>query len=172
MNQELREFVDLNNTLDSTQHGFRSRHSTESALIMAMEEIRRVMEEGGRAVLILLDLTAAFDTVNHGVLLERLKDVGITDIALTLLRSILDSRVQQIYWDGIQSEEFHLPCGVPQGSALSPTLFNLYVTPLAKLIKDLQLVSYADDTQLVVSLIQSVEVTAERFRNCLISVKS
>lgn len=169
VNKALTEYLDINNLLDSTQHGFRSHHSTESAFTVAGEEIRKTVDRGGRAVLVLLDLSAAFDTVNHSVLVQRLRETGIGGSALTLLASFLEGREQSLHWEGLQSDSFYLPCGVPQGSALSPTLFNIYVTPLARLVRKhgLALVSHADDSQLIISLAKQPEDTAARFHACL-----
>lgn len=71
--------------------------------------------------------------------------------------------------DGIVSKSFDLPCGVPQGSSLSPTLFNIYVTPLAEIIRQcgFTAVSYADDAQIVVSISDNTDETADRFNSCI-----
>lgn len=110
MNRELTQYLDSNNLLDPSQHGFRSCHSTESALIMATEEIRRQVDGRGRAILILLDLSAAFDTVNHTVLVRRLKALGIRGTALALLASFLACREQSILWDNLTPSISHAGC--------------------------------------------------------------
>lgn len=172
LNRTLTKYLATNNLLDSSQHGFRSGHSTESALVIATEEIRRVVDGGGRAVLVLLDLSAAFDTVNHGVLVQRLRQMGLDDTALALLSFFLQCREQQLSWEGLESASFQLPCGVPQGSALSPTLFNIYVSPLAKLVQGcgFSLISYADDSQLSISIGDRPETTALEFHACLTQI--
>lgn len=71
MNTQLAQFIEQNKLLDDTQFGFRKGHSTETALIKASEEIRFVLDKGGAAVLVLLDLSAAFDMVDHATLINR-----------------------------------------------------------------------------------------------------
>ena len=102
-------------------------------------------------LLVLLDLSAAFDTVNHDILHRRLETTfGITGTALQWFSSYLGNRSQRVvFGDGV-SESFYLACGVPQGSCLGPPLFTLYASKLLEVIKH-HLPSahaYADDTQL------------------------
>ena len=105
--------------------------------------------------LVLLDLSAAFDTLNHRILLNRLSTrFGITDSALSWIQSYLEDRTQLISVNGIDSDRIKLDIGVPQGSVLGPLLFTLYTTPLADIIKRycVGYHFYADDTQLYISL--------------------
>lgn len=166
VNQQLMQYLESNKLLDPTQHDFRSCHSTETALIMVTEEIRRLVDRGGRAVLILLDLSAAFETVSHQVLERRLRSAGIGERALALLTSFLSNRQQSIHWESLKSGDFNIPCGVPQGSALSPTLFNIYVAPLVRSY-GLVLVSYVDDSQIVISVTKQAVDSAHNFHACL-----
>lgn len=128
---------------------------------------------GSRAALILLDLSAAFDTVHHA-LLKSLHSLGFRNSALTLLRSFLADRIQWVEMGDATSSPFSLPCAVPQGSALSPTLFNVIVTPLVKRIHSfgLTVLSYADDTQIVVSISSQAEKDANNFCRCMAAVVS
>lgn len=102
----------------------------------------------------MLDLSAAFDTVHHDLLMDRLQEIGVYGSAWKLLKSFLTNRSQLVALGDFTSEPFALPCGVPQGSSLSPTLFNVYVSSLAPLIQSFgfSLTSYADDTQIVVAV--------------------
>lgn len=163
------KYLETNNLLDENRHGFRSCHSTETALIMATEEIHRRVDGGGKAVLILLDLSATFDTVIHQVLEGRLRSVGVGGRALSLLSSFLSDRQQSVQWGELKSGDFQTPCGVPQGSALSPTLFNIYVAPLAALVRryGFVFVSYADDSQIVISVSKQSDNIALDFHACL-----
>ena len=101
--------------------------------------------------LVLLDLSAVFDTVDHRILLDRLQfDFGISGSALNWIESYLSNRTQRIYIDGVLSSNFNLKFGVPQGSCLGPLLFSLYASKLFKIVES-HLPNphcYADDTQL------------------------
>ena len=104
------------------------------------------------SVLLLLDLSAAFDTIDHNILLSRLNTTfGITNTALNWFRSYLEDRKQIVLVNGNRSSESTLSFGVPQGSVLGPVLFILYTTPLTHLIDaySIRHEMYADDTQLV-----------------------
>lgn len=92
MNEEILTFLDANQLLDSFQYGFRANHSTESALVAA-EELKRAVNKGGRAVLILFDLSATFDTVHHVILIKRLHLLCFRNTALTLLSSFLKDSI-------------------------------------------------------------------------------
>ena len=109
------------------------------------------MDQQRVSLLILLDLSAAFDTVDHQVLLRRLEvSFGITGTALKWFKSYLTNRSQRVLINGNYSESFSLPQGVPQGSCLGPLLFTIYASKLFEIVKchlpDVH--AYADDTQL------------------------
>ncbi|KAJ1108454.1 hypothetical protein NDU88_005830 [Pleurodeles waltl] len=154
VNAQLAHFLEDNSILDPSQSGFRRNHSTETALLAATDDIRQQMDNGETSALILLDLSAAFDTVCHRTLLTRLHEAGIQDKALNWISSFLSDRTQRVRLSPFRSKATNLICGVPQGSSLSPTLFNVYMAPLAQLARqhNLSIISYADDTQLVLSL--------------------
>ncbi|KAJ1141705.1 hypothetical protein NDU88_008033 [Pleurodeles waltl] len=154
VNAQLAHFLENNSILDPSQSGFRRNHSTETALLAATDDIRQKMDNGETSALILLDLSAAFDTVCHRTLLTRLHEAGIQDKALNWISSFLSDRTQRVRLSPFRSKATNLICGVPQGSSLSPTLFNVYMAPLAQLARhhNLSIISYANDTQLVLSL--------------------
>ncbi|KAJ1214661.1 hypothetical protein NDU88_002279 [Pleurodeles waltl] len=154
VNKQLTRYLEVNNILDPSQSGFRSNQSTETALIAATDDIRTLMDKGETAALILLDLSAAFDTVCHRTLSARLHDAGIQEKALAWTTSFLSGRTQSVRLPPFRSKTTEIICGVPQGSSLSPTLFNIYMAPLAHVARqhNLNIISYADDTQLIISL--------------------
>ncbi|KAJ1091870.1 hypothetical protein NDU88_004984 [Pleurodeles waltl] len=154
VNKQLTNFLEDNNLLDPSQSGFRVNHSTETALISVTDDIRTLMDNGETVALILLDLSAAFDTVCHRTLITHLRSTGIQGQALDWITSFLSNRSQRVYLPPFRSDPTEIICGVPQGSSLSPTLFNVYMSPLADIVRKHSIIitSYADDTQLILSL--------------------
>lgn len=136
------------------QSAYRKHHSVESALLKIQNDLLLAIENKSVTALVLLDLSAAFDTVDNNILLTRLSDYfGLSDSALNLLTSYLSSRTQSVVIDSVSSIPTVLKTGVPQGSVLGPLLFSLYTTPLSHLLesKNVSFHFYADDTQLYVS---------------------
>lgn len=132
------------------------------------------MGAGHTTLLVLLDLTATFDTLSPLRLVDRLRETGIGGTALGLLASFLNDRAQLVKFGPFYSDSHTMACGVPQGSSLSPTLFNIYVAPLAKVVRSfgLEVLSYADDTQIMVSITHNIKDSAQNFRNCMEAVST
>ncbi len=128
-------FVSQNNKLDAEQSGFRSRHSTETALLSVTEALRIAKANSKSSVLILLDLSATFDTVNHQILLSTLSSMDITGIPLRWFESYLTGRSFRVAWGGEVSKAHQLVTGVPQGSVLGPLVFSTYTTSLGPIIQ-------------------------------------
>ncbi|KAJ1115224.1 hypothetical protein NDU88_003450 [Pleurodeles waltl] len=154
VNRQLSHHLEENNTLDPSQSGFHSNQSSETALIAAFNDIRTLLDKGETAALILLDLSDAFDTVCHHTLRTHLHDGGIRDKAQDWITSFLTESTQRVRLPPFLSEATKTICRIPQGSSVSPTLFNVYMAPLSKIVQsyNLNFISYADDTQLIVSL--------------------
>ena len=99
-----------------------------------------------------LDLSKAFDSTNHKILLQRLENIGFDKHATNLIENFFSERTQRVVLNGIESDVINLKRGVPQGTFLGPLLFNIYVNDLAKIVeKDYTFVQYADDTFLFTS---------------------
>ena len=133
------------------QSAYRKFHSTETALLKVKNDILLNMNRQHITLLVLLDLSSAFDTVDHNILLHRLHTCfGISHSALSWFESYLSDRRQFVSIDGATSSEIPVEHGVPQGSCLGPLLFNLYTSPLFEIIKNHlpDIHCYADDTQL------------------------
>lgn len=132
-------------------------------------------DSGNITVLILLDLSAAFDTVDHTILLNRLKNmVGIDGTAFNWFSSYLSDRVFRVTVDNFSSSTAVMSCGVPQGSVLGPILFSLYMLPLGHIIRHFTPVSYhcyADDSQLYVSLRPENHSKLDSLHSCLTAIK-
>jgi Reverse transcriptase (RNA-dependent DNA polymerase) len=133
------------------QSAYRKYHSTETALLKVCADLIEAMDQGNHALLGLLDLSAAFDTVDQDILIERLsRSYGIRSAALNWFCSYLNNRKQSVQFNGDVSTVRTLKFGVPQGSVLGPLLFILYTADLGKLMDSCGISShfYADDSQL------------------------
>ncbi len=152
---QLISFLNKNSVLDKFQSGFRSKYSTETALLKVHNDLMLAADSGKGAILILLDLTAAFDTIDHDILLNRLSQwVGIRGNALKWFCSYLKDRSSVVQLGNYVSDSAAYFCGVPQGSILGPILFSLYMLPLGFICRKYSVAYhlYADDAQLCLPL--------------------
>ncbi|KAJ8349446.1 hypothetical protein SKAU_G00245760, partial [Synaphobranchus kaupii] len=158
-----------NNLLDPHQSGFRTGHSTETALLAVTEALATARVSSLSSVLILLDLSTAFDTVNHKLLISTLAEMGISGTALSWFVSYLTDRSYQVSWKGSVSAPCPLSTGVPQGG---PLLFSMYTKSLGSVINSHRFSyhSYADDTQLFLSFPPSTPQVKERISACLTDI--
>ena len=142
------EFLENKKTLVPGQYGFRAGHSTAMAVLDMVERIRTAWNEGHSALGVFIDLKKAFDTVDHSLLLAKLEHYGVRGKALELITSYLEGRMQYVVYGGCESARGEISCGVPQGSVLGPLFFLLYVNDMGRACKELQLVLFADDTNI------------------------
>ncbi len=152
---QLKDFLKRNNIFDRFQSGFRAGHSTETALLRVSNDIFRGVDSGSCVVLLLLDLTAAFDTVDHDILVARLKNhVGVQGLALKWFSSHLKDRTFSVSLGDSSSSTAPLVCGVPQGSIWGQILFTLYLLPLGFIFElfGIHYHLYADDSQIYLPL--------------------
>ena len=129
----------------SLQFGFRAKHSTLHALISMTECIRKTTDEGMFGIGVFIDL---HDTVNHSILLKKLKHYGIRGVALDWFSSYLSEGKQYVSVNGHSSEKLEISCGVHQGSVLDPLLFLIYINDLPNVSKYLSFFLFADDTNI------------------------
>ena len=140
------------------QSAYRQNHSTETALLKVKNDLLMAIDKGQVTLLVLLDLSSAFDTVEHEILLDRLRStVGLRGKVLSWFESYFEGRSQKVSINRTLSKPLNLTCGVPQGSCLGPLLFTIYVSKLFQILKHHlpSVHTYADDTHLYFSFKQS-----------------
>ncbi len=153
--KQLTDAFNTHNIFNKFQSGFRQKHSTGTALLRVSNDIMMASDAGECSVLVLLDLSSAFDTVDHGIMIDRLRQwVGISGSALDWFTSYLSVQSFSVSVDPYSSASAALSCGVPQGSVLGTVLFALYVLLLGIIINKFKGISYhcyVDDIQLYIS---------------------
>jgi hypothetical protein len=151
VNVQLNEYLQENNLLPSMQSAYRKLHSTESAVLKVLSDVYSAADKGQISILALLDMSAAFDTVDYEILLNRLlHGFGIKDLVASWFHSYLTDRTQCICYNGQTSAPQILTCGVPQGSVLGPILFLVYSAGAVEIAEKhgFSAHAYADDLQL------------------------
>ena len=154
----------LNNIMEKFQSAYRAFHSTETALLRVQNDLLKAVDTHGGAILVLLDLSAAFDTIDHATLLRALESqCGIIGTALNWFASYLTDRLQAVKIGQAISDFVKLIYGVPQGSVLGPLLFTLYTSPLSAIVRrhGLQYHFYADDSQLYIMFKPNVTISRD-----------
>ena len=173
---QLFQYLNTHSLLSPNQSAYRPSHSTETALIRVTNDILTALDKGDVTILTLLDLSAAFDTIDHTLLFDILEHTyGITDTALSWFKSYLTNRTQSVTVENFKSSSSPLSFGVPQGSVLGPILFIMYTQPLHTLIQSHSISdqAFADDTQLYKSCKPShLQNTLDTMQTCITDVKS
>ena len=139
-------YIEKSKILYKYQFGFRKNHSTEQALIELVDQIRLNMGGSQMTCGIFIDLSKAFDTVNHQILIDKLDHYGIRGVALEIFRSYLSNRKQYVNIDNCKSQTRAISHGVPQGSVLGPLFFLLFINDLPICCPDGKVRLFADDT--------------------------
>jgi len=150
IHSQLESFLKENNILYDLQSGFRPKYSTDTCLIHLTDHIKSEMDKGNYTGMVTLDLQKAFDTVNHNIMYNKLKAIGLDDNSVNWFRSYLSGRSQMVNLDGYNSKPEAITCGVPQGSVLGPLLFLIYVNDMESAVT-CKLLLYADDSALLIS---------------------
>ena len=156
---------------EKLQSAYLEGRSVETALLRVQNDILTAMDKQLVTAVLFLDLSAAFDTVNHQVLLQRLEHTcGITGGALAWIDSYLSQRKQVVKVNDSRSKVYDLHCGVPQGSVLGPVLFIIYILPLGDIVRKhgLQYHMFADDNQTYLSFKASdMEQSLRKMNDCV-----
>ena len=131
------------------QYGFRKNYSTAHALIQLYDKISNALDNKRVTLGLFIDLSKAFDKVNHEILLDKLDHYGVRGICFTLwFKSYLSCRKQFVQYNGYNSSSLDITCGVPQETILGPLLFLVDINDLCNVSKVLELILFADDTNI------------------------
>lgn len=178
VSSRLEKHLTDNDLMDEFQSAYRQYHSTETALLKVQTDIISALDNGSVAVLLMLDLSAAFDTIDHQILLQRFEHMfGVTDSALSWFQSYFTGRYQSVTVGESVSPDQLMDFSVPQGSVIGPKAYCMYTKPVGDIIRRHGLVHhcYADDTQIYTILKPSDDnwkVAISRIEKCVTEVKA
>jgi hypothetical protein len=148
VNEQIICYLENKNCLNPAQFGFRRNKSTKDAILEFTNNSLKAMSKGMSILGIFIDFSKAFDTINHNILLNKLKHIGFSDSTLKWFQNYFTDRSQKVILNNHLSSSCKLSVGVPQGSILGPTMFLIYINDLCQCLKLLKPILYADDTNL------------------------
>ena len=172
--RQLHKHMASNNLYPTLQSAYRKNHNTESSLLKVFNDILLEMNNQNVTLLVFLDLSAAFDTIDHNILIARLNsNLGISEPALSWFKEYLSDRSQRVSINGSISKKFIISSGVPQGRCLGLLLFIIYASDLFKVLNkhSVKAHAYADDSQLYLSFkpghIDNQNAATNTITNCI-----
>ena len=143
---QLKEYLEENNLLSQQQFGYRSKPSTKTAAVLFLDDICKNIEKGKLVGAVFMDLSRAFGTISHSMLMTKLKAYGISGEEIQWFNDYLFNRKQCTQFGDDVSSNFSVLTGVPQGSLLGPLLFILYFNDFPDHFQFSKVIMYADDT--------------------------
>uniref|UniRef100_A0A674AJ45 Reverse transcriptase domain-containing protein n=1 Tax=Salmo trutta TaxID=8032 RepID=A0A674AJ45_SALTR len=146
VSRQIWEYMENNDLITANQHAYRKNHSTTTALVDMTDQWLNAMDNGKFVGVLFLDFSAAFDLVDHEIILTKLMHYGFKEVALNWVQSYLTDRKQSTYINGSFSSPHALNCGIPQGSCLGPLLYLIYTNDLSYALAETQATVFADDT--------------------------
>ena len=147
INNQLTNVIE-NGYIDENQFGFRRAHSTEDALLKFADKVQRELAENKHVVSVFVDVSKAFDSCDHGILITKIKRTGLSEIGIKLIQSYLRDRKQHVIVNGVDGGSFVINIGVGQGTILGPTFFKIYIMDL-HLHTKLFSMKFADDSSFI-----------------------
>ena len=142
------KFLDDNNKLSQFQSGNRKHHSTETVLLSVTDDPLKAMDEKKISISVFMDMSKVFHSINHDMLLFKLRSLGVSPSALEWFKSYLKGRYQYVRIGDVVSQSLRVGYGVPQGSILGPALFTVYINDILNVPKLFQTACYVDDSKL------------------------
>ena len=163
---QLTKYFETNNLISTCQHAYRMGHSTVTCLAEITNKIYSSLDEGLIVGIASMDLSKAFDAICHSHLLQKLCNMGLHGNTVKWVESYLKTRIQKTVFKDFQSAYCTVTSGVPQGSILGPILFLCFTNDLISSFPDIKVVSYADDTQFIVTG-KTVEIVQKKLEEVI-----
>ncbi len=165
--QQIYDYFQEKKLFYKSQYGFRTGHSQEYAAIELVDKIIEHMDKKDTPIGIFINLSKAFDTINHSILIEKLKFYGFCETAINLMQSYLTERIQYVQMDDVKSDYCSVTTGIPQGSILGPLLFIIYMNDIAEASDLFDFILYADDTSLTTTIKLVIRKDCGTIQECI-----
>ena len=141
-------YLNINKILVDNQYGFRKDHSTYMPLPKMINDITNERENKNYSLVVFIDLSKAFDTLDHKILMKKMYCYGVRGIVLDWFKNYLSNRMQYVSLNNVNSKLLPVTCGVPQGSILGSLLFILFINDITNVSTSTKLIMFADDTNM------------------------